>query len=97
LKNVAGANSTVLGQITKNLFAQTKNPICTLTCALDTFEKDYYLQFENQTSSQVYDWYLETYLASEKGRGQLNQLPLSAFKSLGGTSTAYIFDFTCCR
>lgn len=69
-------------------FESTDNTNATAECTQhlinNTAETEWYEQFKNQTVLQLSEAYLATYEASEKGRGLLNEIPLSGFEHLSG-------------
>lgn len=83
LKEIVGENATVAGTAFKNLYAASKNPICAIQHVRDTFETEYYKQFEERTPEEAYNYYLASYLPQELDQGMLNQFNFSHFRSYG--------------
>jgi hypothetical protein len=84
LRELIDEDGSLVVEALSNSFKATKNPKCAVNAVFNTFDKGYYKRFANQTAQEVHDEYLLSYQSTEKRRGQLNQLPLSKFESLGG-------------
>lgn len=83
LTTILGPGQSLSKEILTNSLAGSND--CKVHEVVNTFQRKYYEQFMDRNASQVYESYVKTYRPSELGRGNLNQMPLKAFASLGDT------------